>query len=224
MKGTKFGRIAVAGFLCAGAFGCATTHAPHDKNAAHDSLHVPLALRGDDVIVQIDLPNGKQTISPGEFQKDEICYMSAGQFRIDCYKDGSSLNLGPTDSNDLLLDNPGSNLQPADDEDEDGRRLLQISSVLMLVAGSIDRLPGTLSDYIQNPGQHMAEALDLTESLLTQDKVRFAGYAHGGNFNVTVELTDAGREKLEDALDEAGESNAGLQQVIVRRPARLPTH
>src|SRR5206468_12296486 len=107
-------------------------------------------------------------------------------------------NLGPTDSNELLTDNPGWNLQPADDKDEQGREMMQIHAVLTLVAGSVDRLPATLVDYLQSPGRHLSEATDLAEALLTEDKVQIAGHARGGNFNVTVELSDAGREKLVD--------------------------
>lgn len=173
-------------------------------------MHIPLALQGENTIIKIDLPGGVQNIEPGQFQQGEVCYMAAGKFRIDCYNDSSSLNLGPTDSSDLLTDNPGWNLRPAED-DEQGRQLMQTYGVLTLVAGSVDRLPATLADYIQSPGTHLTEALDLTEALLTQDHVRLPGYAHGGNFNVTVQLSDAGREKLEDALDEAGNSGGDLQ-------------
>ena len=215
MRGTKLGWLALAvGLACAATGGCVTNKS-HESAARHaaGAIHLPLALQGENTIMKIELPSGTQKIEPGEFQHDQICYMTAGKFRIDCFSDGSSLNLGPNDSNDLLTDNPGWKLQPAED-DEQGRQLMQMYAVLTLVAGSVDRLPATLADYIQNPGTHLTEALELTEALLTEDTVRMPGYARGGNFNVTVQLTDAGREKLEDALDEAGDSGGNLQMVL----------
>jgi len=212
MKGNRFGRLIVGlSFACAGMGGCAAEHNSESKGAARDSMHIPLAVRGENAIIRLEFPTGKQTIDPGQFQKDEICYLKAGEFRIDCFTDGSSLTLGPIDSNDLLTDNPGWNLEPLNG-DEQARQFLQISAVLALVAGSVDRLPATLSDYIQSPGQHLTQALDLTEMLLTEDRVHLEGFARGGKFNVSVELSDAGREKLEGAIDEAGGSPGGLQQ------------
>jgi hypothetical protein len=217
MTARKFGWLVLtACVICAAGGGCASHHKSRADVASDDPLHVPLALRGENTVMRIEFPSGRQTISPGQFHKDEVCYLTAGRFRIECFTDGSTLTLGPTDSNDILTDNPGWNLQPAED-DEQGRQMLQISAVLVLVAGSVDRLPATLSEYIQNPGQHLTEALDLAESLLTDDKVQLPGFARGGNFSVTVQLSDAGREKLEDALDEVGESAAGLREVKARR-------
>jgi len=212
MRGTKLGRLALAVCLTCAATGGCTTNKAHEPTArrAIGSIPLPLALQGENTIIKIELPSGLQKIEPGQFQQDQVCYMTAGKFRIDCYNDSSSLNLGPNDSNDLLTDNPGWKLQPAED-DEQARQLMQMYAVLTLVAGSVDRLPATLADYIQTPGSHLTEALDLTEELLTKDQVRLPGYARGGNFNVTVQLTDAGREKLEDALDEAGGSGGNLQ-------------
>ena len=217
MRGLKLGGLALlACVVWAAADGCTTGHDPAAAHTGGGMLHVPLALQGENTVMKIELPSGVQNIEPGQFQRGEVCYMSAGKFRIDCYSDGSSLNLGPTDSNDLLTDNPGWKLQPAAADDEQGRRLMQVYAVLTLVAGSIDRLPTTLADYIQTPGTHLTEALDLTEELLTKDQVKLQGFARGGNFNVTVALSDAGREKLEDALDEAGDVGGDLQMVRER--------
>ncbi len=105
-------------------------------------------------------------------------------------------------------------------DDPQGRQLMQVYAVLTLVAGSIDRLPATLADYIQTPGTHLTEALDLTEELLTRDQMKLQGFARGGNFNVTVQLSDAGREKLQDALDEAGNVGGDFQMVRERHSTR----
>jgi len=210
------GRRLMLMLVCAGLVGCATDHDPVVRHSlALTTMHLPLALQGENTVMKIELPSGEQRIEPGQFQHDEVCYMSAGKFRIDCFGDGSALNLGPTDSNDLLTDVPGWKLQPALD-DERARQALQMYAVLTLVAGSVDRLPATLADYIQVPGTHLTEALDLTEELLTKEQLKLRGFARGGNFNVTVQLSDAGREKLEDALDEAGDSGGQLQMVRER--------
>jgi hypothetical protein len=178
----------------------------------------PLALRGQNTLIRVEFPKGRQTIEPGQFTQNEVCYMKAGTFRIDCYADGSELNLGPMDSTDLLTDTPGWNLQPADEDNKLAAQSMQAYALLTLIAGSVDRLPGTLSDYLQNPGQHLTEALDLTDQLLADPRVRFQGYAKGGNFTVTVELSDDGRQKLLDAVDEMGDTGNGVQFVRYRDP------
>ena len=215
---------ALAGALLAtAAGGCAhdpSAQDPHANPARHHGA-IPLALRGENTVLRLDFPAGKQTINPGQFQHDEICYLNAGDFRIDCFPDGSSLNLGPTDSTDLLTDVPGWALEPADDQDVQGSQFLHLSALLSLIAGSVDRLPAALSDYIKNPGPHLSQAMDLTEKLLNDPRIELNGYARGGNFHVVVELSDAGREKLEAALDEVGETPGELQWVgLSASPAR----
>lgn len=182
---------------------------------------IPLALNGQSTSLRVSFPQRDQRIEPGEFRQDEICYLSAGDFRIDCYTDGSLLNLGPNDSTDLLTDNPMAGLSPARD-DKDIARTMKLYGILFLVGGSIDRLPGTLADYIQDPNQHLNEALALAQSLLSGKKVVFEGHARGGTFTVTVELNDDGRDKLLDALDQMGESGQSAQTVGLGRspPAR----
>lgn len=209
--------------LCAVVTGCAYDR-PEDRPAAVATSHgsIPLALRGENAVIRLSFPSGKQTVTPGQFQHDEICYLSAGEFRIDCFPDGSTLTLGPTDSTDLLTDLPGWNLAPVDPQDESGERFLRLSALLSLVAGSVDRLPSALADYVQNPGPHLAQALDLSEKLLTEESVELSGYARGGSFRVVVQLNDAGREKLETALDEVGEAPGGLQWVRLRTGRNAP--
>jgi hypothetical protein len=158
----------------------------------------------------------------GRFEQGEVCYLGAGEFRIDCYTNGSYLTLGPNDSTALLADNPTSELTAAD-----GNRLseqaVRLYGVLFLVGGSVERLPEVLSEYIQDPGIHQSEAVSLAQTLLGREPVDLKGYARGGNFSITVLLTDAGREKLVDALENAGESAGNTQLVTsVRRSRRLP--
>jgi hypothetical protein len=207
--------LRAAGWLlaCAAAQGCASEGINSASSARPSgTLPIPLGLRGENTVVHLEFPKGAQSIDPGQFQRDEVCYLKAGAFRIDCYADGSSLNLGPNDSNDLLTDNPGWALEP-EDGDERATQMMRLNAVLTLVAGSVDRLPSALSDYIQSPGQHLSQALDLAESLLNEPRVRLQGFAQGGNFTATVELSDAGREKLQEALDEMGDASGQLQLV-----------
>ena len=56
----------------------------------------------------------------------------------------------------------------------------------------------------------------MAQLLLNQKKVEFEGHARGGNFTVTVELNDDGRDKLLDALDETGEPSGPTQMVMLR--------
>ena len=211
------GRKLATAILCAAVAvcgGCAT--------AAKSSLHqpgidsagkVPLFIRGQYVTLRLEFPQTDQRVDPGQFQHGEICYMKAGGFRIDCFADGSSLNYGPNDSSDLLTDHAPSTLEPANDDDDAAAQSMRLYALVTLVAGSVDRLPSTLSDYLQNPGQHMSAAMDLAEQLLADEPVRLAGCARGGNFVVTVELDDAGREKIVEALDEHSDDSGQLQFV-----------
>ena len=185
----------------------------HPQSAAMTTPFIPLALRGQNTTLHLEFPKGRQTIVPGEFTQSEVCYLKAGSFRIDCYADGSELNLGPTDSTDLLTDNPAWNLSPANEDNKDAVQTMQAYALISLIAGSVDRLPTALSDYLQNPGAHLTEALDLTSQLLSEPRVKLHGFAKGGNFTVTVELNDDGRDKLLDALDEMGDSQGGIQFV-----------
>jgi len=214
MQWKAFCRLSAVGFLSATLTSCA-----HDRVVEVSEMTtpapIPTALRGQATILRLSFPSSDQQIEPGQFEQGEICYLTVGAFRIDCAVDGSALNLGPNDSNDLLTDNPMTGLEPAHD-DKAAAQAMKLYGILFLVGGSLDRLPGALADYIQDPGQHLTEALALTELLLTQKQVEFTGFARGGNFTVSVELTDAGRDKLTDALDEIGEPAKGAQVVGFR--------
>lgn len=186
-------------------------------SVADRMIPIPLAIQGQNTIIHLSFPNRDSRIEPGDFHQDEICYLTAGDFRIDCYTDGSTLTLGPNDENDLLTDNPMSGLSPLHASDKDAATAMRLYGILFLVGGSVDRLPATLSDYLGSPGQHLNEAIALTDALLNQKNVQFAGHARGGDFVITVELTDDGRDKLEDAMDEIGEPTGPNQTVVYRR-------
>jgi hypothetical protein len=204
-------RAAMAACLSVAFTGCAqdrVVEAPEPPTQAS----IPMAVRGQDTIFRLSFPQRDQKIEPGQFQNGEICYLTVGDFRVNCFNDGSTLDLGPNDSTDLLTDNPMWNLEPAHDDKAAGDSM-KLYSILFLVGGTVDRLPGTLANYIQDPSQHLAEAVVLAELLLNQRRVEFQGFARGGSFSVSVELTTAGREKLMDALDDAGEP-AGTTQLV----------
>lgn len=222
MQWKRIGRWATAGALAAALAGCARTQTNLDAASSPErdaGVSIPLAIRGRSTVLRITFPNRDEQIEPGRFEQDEICYLEAGDFRIDCYTDGSSLNLGPNDSSDLLTDNPMYGLAPAKAGEKEAATAMRLYGVLVLIAGSVDRLPATLADYLQSPGTHLNEAIALTDALLNQKNVRFIGHARGGNFVVSVELTDDGRDKLDDAMDEIGETT-GPNQVVGQRLRR----
>jgi hypothetical protein len=193
--------------------GCAATPKSSLHRPGIDAAgNVPLFLRGQYMTLRLEFPMTDQKVDPGQFQNDEICYVKAGGFRIDCFADGSMLNYGPLDSTDLLTDHAPSTLEPAD-ENSDAAKSMRLYALVTLIAGTVDRLPATLSDYLQNPGQHMNAAMDLADQLLADGPVRLAGSARGGNFIVTLELDDAGREKIVEALDEKSDDPDQLQLV-----------
>jgi hypothetical protein len=213
-------RWAMAGALTASLAGCARDREAEDASPSRTTdavVPIPLAIRGQSTLLRISFPNHDEQVEPGQFQQDEICYLDTGDFRIDCFTDGSSLNLGPSDSNDLLTDNPMYGLAPAKADAKNAATAMKLYGILFLVGGSVDRLPATLADYLQSPGVHLNEAIALADALLNQKNVRFTGHAHGGNFVVTVELTDDGRDKLEDAMDEIGEPTGPNQLVTLHR-------
>ena len=207
--------------LVAGLVGCAPKP-PAEMTATSPGLVVPLALRGQDTQFKLNFPPMGRSSESGSFEQGEVCYLGAGEFRIDCYTNGSYLTLGPNDSTTLLADNPGSELAAADGN-KLSEQAVRLYGVLFLVGGSIERLPEVLSEYIQDPGVHQNEAVSLAQTLLGQKPVNLRGYARGGNFSVTVLLTDGGREKLVDALENAGESTGNTQLVsTARRSRRVP--
>lgn len=215
--------MAAAALLLAAAAGCAPKP-PEQLTALSPGLVVPLALRGQDAQLRVDFPPGGRASDTGRFEQGEICYLWAGDFRIECYAGGSYLTLGPNDSTTLLADNPGSDLTAADGN-KVSEQAVRLYGVLFLIGGSVERLPEVLSQYIEDPGSHQNEAVSLAQTLLGRGPVQLKGRARGGDFSVTVLLTDDGREKLVDALVDAGEPTGDTQLVAgARRPAHTPSN
>jgi len=209
----------VAPFLLLTSIGCAGDgKSSLSKNGLNSVGGVPVALRGQYVTLKIEMPGGDQRIAPGRFRHDEICYLNTGNFRIDCYPDGSTLTFGANDAADLLTDHAPSSLQPADD-DSAAQQSMRLYALVTLIGGSIDRLPSALSDYLQTPGQHLDAAIDMVEQMLSDNDTQISGFARGGNFVVTMQLNDSGREKLIDALDEHADSPGQTQYVDMRLTA-----
>jgi hypothetical protein len=211
MQWKDLGWLTAIGWLLALVAGCSHERIVQISEVATPPSF-PTALRGQTVIVRLAFPKSDQQIEPGQFKPDTICYLTAGDIRIDCQTDGSTLVFGPNDSADLLTDNPMAGIEPAHD-DPSASQSMKLYGVLFLVAGSLDRLPGALADYIQDPGPNLAEAVELAEMLLNEKQVELAGCARGGNFVASIELTDDGRDKLIDALDQVGESGSTIQRV-----------
>ena len=171
--------------------------------------------------MRLSFPRRDQTLEPGQFQKDEICYLTAGGFRIDCFDNGSTLNLGPEDSTPLLSDNPMWDIN-SDEDDPLTSDYMRLYGVIFLVGSSVERLPDTLANYIQDPGRHASEAGSVALALVNQKQIELEGHARGGNFKLYVQLTDAGRDRLVDALNEAGQTIGGNQLAGARTHGRGP--
>lgn len=210
----------MAGALWLAGSGCASGPGPGPaatRPGATPVLVLPLALRGQDTEFRLNVPPPGHANQTGQLDEDEICYLKAGDFRIECYVDGSYLTLGPDDSNPLLSDNPASGLSAADGK-KPTDQAVQLYGVLFLVGGSVDRLPQALADYLENPGMHLNEAVSLALLLMGNEPVELRGQARGGSFSVTMVLTDTGRDKLLEALNDVGQS-AGNTQMVLHRGA-----
>ena len=122
------------------------------SSARDPGVPIPLAIRGQSTVVRITFPDRDEKIEPGQFQRDEICYLEAGDFRIDCYTDGSSLNLGPSDSSDLLTDNPMYGLAPAKADEKDAATAMKLVYYAYGSQDPVVRSPGQLKNTLTNYG------------------------------------------------------------------------
>jgi len=175
---------------------------------------MPLSLAGDDTRVKISFHSSQNESLQEEFEQDDICFLRAGPWRIDCMTSGSWLTFAEdeNDASPLLEDNPMWQVH-ASRPNSSGGTLMQFFGILFLVGASVDRVPSTLADYLDRPGPHAQEAAALAERLLEDRPLVLPGIARGGAFTVTMELTDSGRQALEDALEGNTDSGTGIRMV-----------
>jgi hypothetical protein len=195
--------------LAAMSTACApTAHSPR-TNGGSDSF--PLTLVGEDTGIKIDFASHPASGSSRALGGDELCFITAGPAVIICIPQGSYMLMGPDDATELVAGNPLWHLRPVDGNTSDSA-LLRGFGTIFLIAGSVDRLPRALSDYLDEPNSNRTQAVTLARKLLASGGAEFAGVARGGTFKVSVRLTRSGREKLLAAL-QTPENDRGVQMV-----------
>lgn len=201
--------ILLGGLLLAG---CA--HQPPRVNAGASPDGFPYVLRGADTRIRLDFHAHPKVADAVELSSDELCYLSAGDTVVLCHGEGSYLLLGPKDGIELVDSNPLWRLRPVGRDPAAGA-LLRVYGTIFMIAGSLDRLPDALADYLDEPGAHRRQALNLARKLLDPNGMELPAVAHGGTFTVFLTLTASGRDKLLEAL-QANEDKTGLR--LVRQP------
>ena len=171
----------------------------------------PYVLRGTDTQIRLDFRAHPKVPAAVELSADEVCYLSAGDAVVLFHGEGSYLLFGPRDGIELVDANPLWRLRPVG-RDLSGGALLRVYGTIFMIAGSVDRLPDALSDYLDEPGAHRHQALALARKMLDPKGLELPAVAHGGTFAVYVSLTPAGRDKLLEAL-QANEDKTGLHLV-----------
>jgi len=198
------------------AVGCA----PASRSAAPavPESSFPLSLRGQDTHVQFDFKAHPAIAINHQFQSDELCYLMIGEAVIMCTEDGSYLIFGPGDGVILVRDNPLSQLRPASD-DPAGQEWIDVFGTIFLIAGSVDRLPDALSDYLATPGPHHREAAALARKMLADNGATLPIAGRGNTFAITFRLTESGRDKLSTALqsDDATPGVLKVGNIFTRR-------
>lgn len=162
----------------------------------------PFRLRGANTRFRIILSDRAAAASKEparELDNLELCYLKADRCTIECFPFGSLLMLGPDDAMALVEDNPLSDLRP-DGHDPQGESLLDTIGVISVIGGSVERLPETLAEYIEDPDDNADAAVSLARALLSPQGTNLPGFGRSGHFTVTVQLTDPGRKRLLQAL------------------------
>jgi hypothetical protein len=203
-------RILAAVILASVAVGCAHRPPAPATPPASDPGGA-FALRGLDTHVLFDFNAHEAAGKHRVLKSDEICCLFVGDAVLACTLDGSNLLFAPGDGVVLVRDNPCSRMRPID-HDPEGEQRLQAFSTIVLIAGSVDRLPDGLADYISDPGFHRRQAIELARKLLSDNGAEFPAQARGGTFSVFMRLTNSGREKLLDAL-QFDDNEAGVYLV-----------
>jgi hypothetical protein len=201
--------------------------------AAHPMPDTPtkteLTLNGDDTRQQLIMQSNAM-ITPDEagqvLADQEMCYLQLDKITIECFPFGSLLMLGPNDAVELVYDNPLDDLH-ADEHDPRGELMLQTLAVVSVIADSVERLPGSLADYIDdansaNPGV----ATTLSRRLIDSSSVNLAGMSRAGPFTINLELTEDGKEELREALSDRETSSLQFalhlhRNHLAHRPRRI---
>lgn len=193
----RVNRIILFPFFLAVTAGCAAHGGGSDDGNAF-----PFHLRGAHARFRIIFSDHapKASKEPARKLDDmELCYLKADRCTIECFTFGSLLMLGPDDAMALVEDNPLSDLRP-DGRDPQGASLLDTIGVIAVIGGSIERLPETLAEYIEDPEENSDNAVSLAHELLDPKGTSLFGFGRNGHFIVAVQLTDPGRKRLVHAL------------------------
>lgn len=180
------------------AAGCAHSSPPAATQPAADPGSA-FALRGLDTHILFDFTSHSAASKGQDLPADELCRLFVGDAVLVCTLDGSNLLFAPGDGVALVRDNPCARLRPIE-RDPEGEQRMQAFSTIVLIAGSVDRLPDGLATYLNDPGFHRRQAIALARKMVNDNGAEFPAEAHGGTFSVFMRLTNSGREKLLDAL------------------------
>jgi len=180
--------------------GCAPQHvSPGAKNA---DAAPGFVLRGENAVIWFDFSaQENDSQPPHRLLADEICCVAFESSTIECFPEGTVLLLGSAESVRLMDDNPLWKLLPIT-ADKDAVAVMKLYATLYLLAGSIDKLPDALADYLDDAGTRRHDAIALARALATRGGAKLSGFAHGGKFAVSFRLTNTGRDKLLEALEQ----------------------
>lgn len=200
-----------------GIVGCA--HGPDRSRQLGDDASI-FSMDGTDTRIAFDFQRSSTTQpSPATQRRDQDLYIiKVGDAFILCTQRGSALVFGPDDGQILVSDSPAYGLEP-NDPDPSVHGFMQVISTVYLIAGSVDRLPEALGKYLDDPGPHRLQALKLATQLLHDGGAAFEAEGSGGNFTVIMLLTESGRQKLSDAIQEHPDSD-GIYSVSEKRTMR----
>jgi hypothetical protein len=175
--------------------GCTATR----PQAPAPAPRLALSLRGEDTRTDLDFDIHPAMTVPFDLADDEICYIPAGDGVIVCGDRGSYLQFGPEDGVILVKDTPFYHLRAAKVESSESAAIQMYSTVFM-IAGTADRIPGALTEYLDDPGPHRRQAIALARALVASNGGVFTAAGRGGTFSVHIRLSELGRAKLVEAI------------------------
>ena len=184
--------------LAIGCAGCAGSPPAQSVKVSVEPAR-PFELIGRDTRMAIDFSLHPPATVAYDLADDELCYLSLDRAIIVCAPSGSYLLFGKEDGIALVKDGPMARITPVG-RDAAARESLSALETVTDVAGAVERLPDALLDYLDDPGPHRQIAIAVSQRLLADGGAIMVGSARGGTFCVSIGLTDAGREKLEEAV------------------------